>query len=114
MGEYISDTPSAESETTLMKLLACLLRLGGRVENTTSETTGIKQERPTMHSLRFEFSRIRLKWFVYVEDSDMFGVGDSQMDALSDLVWNHKWEFNIDPNGCTVQIMLREPSPSTV
>ena len=65
-----------------------------------------------MHNLRFEYSRIRLKWFVFVEDDQqMFGTGNSQLDALADLVWNYRHDFNI--GDCKFVILLKETTIDT-
>src|SRR3990172_3383679 len=105
MGEYISDTPSAESEIPLMKLLEWLSRLGAPAKSTISETTDIRQESPTMHNLRFEYSPIRRRWWVFDEDDQqMFGTGNSQLEALADLVWNYRHDFNI--GDCRFVILL--------
>ena len=66
-----------------------------------------------MHSLRFEFSPIRQKWFVYLEgDESVHGTGDTQLDALGQLVWNYRDMFNI--GAVRYVVLLKEPSEFSI
>ena len=66
-----------------------------------------------MHSLRFEFSPIRQKWFVYLEgDESVHADGNSQLDALGHLVWNYRDIFDIGE--VRYVVLLREQSEFSV